>query len=63
MDRTKKIIRFTQLVKIQRFIDAFGCNGKETGDKAPTTLAMPGTVLEYNKELDEPLQSRKQTEY
>ena len=63
VDQTEQIIRFTQSMKIQRFQDEFGCNRKETGDKAPTTPAPPGTVLEFNKDLEEPLPGKKQTEY
>ena len=59
VDRTEEWIRFTQPVKIQRFINEFGCQGRSTGDKAPTTPAPLGLVLEYNKELEDPLQGKK----
>ena len=62
VDRTEQIIQFTQLVKIQRFVDEFGCQ-ESTGDKAPTTPAPPGTVLKYNKELEQPLPGKKQILY
>ena len=63
VDWTEQIIRFTQPVKIQRFVDGFDCKGADAGDKAPTTPAPPGTVLEYNKELEKPLPGKKQTQY
>ena len=63
VDWTEETIRFTQPVKIQRFEDEFECNGATTRDKAPTTPAPHGTVLEYNKELEEPLAGKKQTQY
>ena len=59
VDLTEQIIQVTQQVKIQRFKDEFGYRGTDTGDKAPTTPASPGTVLEYNKELKEPLPGKK----
>ena len=62
INRTEQIIHFTQPVKIQRFQDEFGCNGKETRDKAPTSPAPPGTILEFNKDLDKHLPGKKQTE-
>ena len=63
MDRTDTTIRFTQPVKIQRFLDEFKCLEKDGGDKRPSTPAPPATVLEFNKETDEPLTSKKQTEF
>ena len=63
VDRTEQIIRFTQPMKIQRFVDKFGCKGADTGDKAPTTPAPPGTMLEVNKDLEEPLLGKKKTQY
>ena len=54
---------FTQLVKVQRFVDEIGCQGYFTGSKAPLTPAEPGLVLEYNKELEDPLPGKKQTMY
>ena len=63
VDQTEQIIRFTQPVKIQRFQDEFGCNGIETGDKAPTTPAPPRTILDFNKDLEDPLQGKQQTKY
>ena len=49
-------------MKIQQFIDEFNCQESDGGNKLPTTPAPPGTVLEYDKELEEPLQSKKQTQ-
>ena len=63
VDWSEQIVWFTQLVKIQRFVDEFDCKGPSTGDKAPTTPAPPGTVLEFNKDLEEPLPGKKQTQY
>ena len=56
VDQTEEWIRFTQPVKIQRFITEFGCRGTSTGNKAPASL---GTALEYNKELLDPLPGKK----
>ena len=44
-------------------MDEFQCLEKDGGDKRPSTPAAPGTVLEFNKETDEPLTSKKQTAY
>ena len=44
-------------------MDQFGCRGATTGDKAQATPAEPRTVLEYNKELEDPLSGKKQTIY
>ena len=41
VDRIEEWICFTQLVKVQRFINAFGYSGTSTGDKAPETLTPP----------------------
>ena len=60
VDRTEERI---QPVKVQRFINEFGCQGTNTGDKAPETPAPPELVLEYNKELEDPLPGKKQTLY
>ena len=43
--------------------DLFHCQEADGGDKQPSTPAPPGTVLEYNKELEEPLPDKKQTQY
>ena len=61
VDRTEEWIRFTQPVKIQRSVNEPGCRGTTTEEKAPATPAEPGSVLEYNKELEEPLTGKKQT--
>ena len=63
VDWTEETIQFTQPVKVQRFIDEFGCWGTSTGDKAPPAPAPPGLVLEYNKELEAPMLDRKQILY
>ena len=63
VDRTERIIQFTKQVKIQRFIDEFNCQETDGGNKLLTTPAPPGTVLEYDKELEEPLLSKKQTQF
>ena len=63
VDRTESIIRFTQPVKIQRFLDEFQCLQHDRGDKRPSTPAAPGSVLEFNKETDEPLTGKKQTAF
>ena len=63
VERTDSFIRFTQPVKVQRFVDEFHCQETDRGDKQPATPAPPGTVLEFNKDIDEPLTSKKQTEY
>jgi hypothetical protein len=60
VDRTNEWIRFTQPVKVQRFVDEFGCKGLHTANKPPAT---PGSVLECNKEQDTPLTGKKQTKY
>ena len=48
VERTERFIRFTQPVKIQRFIDEFHCHEEDGGDKQPSTPAPPGNVLEFN---------------
>jgi len=62
VDRTERIIRFTQPVKVQRFTDEFHCQEADGGDKQPATLAPPGTVLEFN-ETDEQLSNKQQTQF
>ena len=44
-------------------MDEFGCRGATGRDKAPSIPAEPGLVLEYNKELEDPLLGKKQTLY
>ena len=63
VDWTEETIRLTILVKIQRFEDKFECNGATARYKAPTTPAPAGTVLDFNKDLEEPLPGKKQTEH
>ena len=63
VERTDSTIRFTQPVKIQRFLDEFKCLENDGGDKRPSTPSPPGSVLEFNKETDEPLTCKKQTEF
>ena len=62
VERTDSFIRFTQPVKVQRFVDEFHCQESDGGDKQPATPAPPGTVLEFN-ETDEPLSSKRQTQF
>jgi hypothetical protein len=50
-------------VKVQRFVDDFGCKGLNTGNKPPATPAEPGSVLDYNKRLKIPLPGKEQTRY
>ena len=63
VDQTEEWICFTKPVKIQKFVEKFGCQGESTGDKAPPAPAEPGSVLKYNKELEDPLPDKKQTLY
>ena len=53
VNQTEDWIQFTQPMKVQRFVDKFKCRGTATGDKAPVIPAEPGSVLEYNKELED----------
>ena len=51
-------------MKVQRFIDEFGCMGDGgPNNRAPTTPAEPGSVLEFDKEVEEGLSDSKQSKY
>ena len=49
VDQTKEWIRFTQPVKVQRFVDEIGCKGLGSANMPPATPGEPGLVLEFNK--------------
>ena len=46
VDQTEEWIRFTRSVKVQLFVDEFGCRGATCEDKTPSSPAEPGSVLE-----------------
>ena len=63
LDQTTEWIWFAQPVKVQRFVDEFGCKGLHTANKPPATPGKPETVLEFNKEQDTPLTGNKQIKH
>ncbi|VEU33926.1 unnamed protein product [Pseudo-nitzschia multistriata] len=64
VERTKDWIRLTQPVKVQRFIDEFNCKGNNgPSQRAPSTPAEPGSVLEFNKESEPAINNKRQTKY
>ena len=62
--RTDKITRLTQPVKVRRPQGGFGCKGDNgSSNRAPSTPAEPGSVLEFDKEKEPVLSAREQTQY
>ena len=64
VERTRRWIRLTQPVKVQRFIDEFNCIGDGgPNHRAPTTPAQPGSVLQFDKDKQVALSDQRQSTY
>ena len=64
VERTPDWIRLTQPVKVQRFIDEFNCTGDNgPSNRAPSTPAEPGSVLQFNKETESQVKPKVQSKY